>query len=163
MFCWIWNLKNCMLQSESLSTILAGGVQDAIAKNVSVVWGMEGASKRFLLADLSLCKCILCCVLLLFLHLWILGSREALCVYIAFLRRFFFFFGYFWWLLSECLFGFPSGFILNQKVRNCPWLLALLGSVPKQHEGVSHWAEWKWEVRELDMTVLCAGTDFCMS
>lgn len=23
-------------------------------------------------------------------------------------------FGYSWWLLSECLFGFPSGFILNQ-------------------------------------------------
>jgi len=35
-----------MLQSESLSTILGGGVQDAIAKNVSVVWGMEGAQQE---------------------------------------------------------------------------------------------------------------------
>lgn len=154
MFCWIWNLKNCLLQSESFTMILALECAKITCKNCVSSKGerrthQDAPPRRFVTLQTPSPLCFIT-----FLHLWILSSRESwsfMCLYC--IPKVFF--HYFQWLLSECLFGSPSGFILNQKVRSCPWLLALLGSVTKQHEGVSHWAEWewKWDVIELDIAL----------
>lgn len=89
MFSWIWNLRNCMLQTGSVSTVYLGGAQNTIAKNVWVVRGERGVVERLLHENLSLCKHLLCCVSLLFCtcEYSALESLDAGCVYTAFLKR----------------------------------------------------------------------------
>lgn len=90
MFSWISNLRNCVLQIGSVSTVYLRGAQNTIAKNVWGIWGKRGATERLLCENLSLCKCLLHCVSLLFCtcEYAALESLDTGCVYTAFLRRF---------------------------------------------------------------------------
>jgi len=57
-----------MLQAGSVSIIYPGDAQNTIAKNLWVVPGERGTTKRLLHENLSLCKRLLRCVSLLFAH-----------------------------------------------------------------------------------------------
>lgn len=146
MFSWIWNLRNCVLQTGSVRTVYLGGAENTIAKNVWVVRGGERShgkvtSWKFVtLHTVPLLRFVAFCT---FEHA-ALKSLHTGCVYTAFLRCFGLhlvvaFWASIWvpkWVYPKPNKGWEAarGFLLSSG-----WSWSGVEGV------LSHRAEWQWK------------------